>query len=193
MHAPSNKGQKAAASGVVEVGDPNAAQFEDDALFRQFEDMTAAAAKAAKDYRFWMLEHMKINMTAALNCANGVAGVNSRIASAAHPDASEQGKNTHPQSIETTAPTVTSVADAYRVKAFELMTVNINATLEYAQRLAHAKTSAEFIELSTTHAHKRFELIMKQTTELGSIAQRLATPDIASMTASFAKLLSERK
>jgi hypothetical protein len=54
------------------------------------------------------------------------------------------------------------------------MTSNVNTTLEYAQRLVNVKTPSEFVELSTSHARKQFESIMKQTAELGSIAQKLA-------------------
>lgn len=166
---------------------------ENDVLLHQFEDMTLAAAKAAKDYRFLMLEHMKINMTAALNCVNGLATASSGIASAAHCVPFEQEINRHPEGNEEAAPTGGKAADEYRAKAFELMTSNINTSLEYAQRLAHVKTPSEFVELTTTQARKQFETMVKQTSELGSIAQRLTPHDIASMTASFAKLLGERK
>jgi len=137
-----------------------------------------------------MLEHMKVNMAAALTCVNGLAAVNSHLASAAHSDASETSP--HRQSVEEAVPTE-EVADEYRVKAFELMTANMNTTLEYAQRLAHVKTPSELIELATSQARKQFDLMVQQTSELGSIAQRLAPHDIAAVTVSFAKLLSERK
>jgi hypothetical protein len=88
---------------------------------------------------------------------------------------------------------VAKVADEYRAKAFNLMSANINSTLEYAQRLVNVKTPSEFVELSTSHARKQFDLIMKQTVELGSIAQSLATPGVEAMTAGFAKALRERK
>jgi hypothetical protein len=46
---------------------------------------------------------------------------------------------------------------------------------------------------STSHARKQLELIIKQTADLGSIAQRLATFNVERMTAGFAKALGERK
>jgi hypothetical protein len=193
MHEPLNEDQKAAASGLRSAYELNDANFGGSALLHQFEDMTSAAAKAAKDYRSWMLEHVKINMTAALGYMNGLASVNSRTASEAHPDEPEQGKTTRSRSTENTPPAVAKIADEYRAKTFELMTANINTTLEYAQRLVQVKTPNEFVELSTSHARKQFELIMKQTTELGSIAQKLAPPHIASMTGSVAKVLGERR
>jgi|ERR1700730_14709508 hypothetical protein len=192
VHTPVNADHESAANGLAQANDLRAAEVEDDPLLHQFEDMTLAAAKAAKDYRFLMLEHMKINMAAALTCVNGLAAVNSQMASAAHFDASERETSPHPQSVEEAVPTE-EVADEYRVKAFDLMTTNMNTTLEYAQRLAHVKTPSELIELATSQARKQFDLMVQQTSELGSIAQRLAPHDIAAVTVSFAKLLSERK
>jgi hypothetical protein len=191
VHTPVNADHDSAANGLAQANDLGAAEAEDDPLLHQFEDMTLAAAKAAKDYRFLMLEHMKINMAAALTCVNGLAAVNSRIASAAHSDASETSPS--PQSVEEAVPTEEEGADEYRVKAFELMTANMNTTLEYAQRLAHVKTPSELVELATSQARKQFDLMVQQTSELRSIAQRLAPHDIAAVTVSFAKLLSERK
>jgi len=190
VQTPVNADHESAANGLAQANDLRAAEVEDDPLLHQFEDMTLAAAKAAKDYRFLMLEHMKINMAAALTCVNGLAAVNSQMASAAHFDTSETSP--HSQSVKE-VPTEEEVADEYRVKAFELMTANMNTTLEYAQRLAHVKTPSELIELATSQARKQFDLMVQQTSELGSIAQRLAPHDIAAVTVSFAKLLSERK
>lgn len=190
VHTPVNADHDSVANGLAQANDLRAAEVEDDPLLHQFEDMTLAAAKAAKDYRFLMLEHMKINMAAALTCVNGLAAVNSQLASAAHSDGSETSP--HPQSVEEAVPTEEEVADEYRVKAFELMTANVNTTLEYAQRLAHVKTPSELIELATSQARKQFDLMVQQTSEFGSIAQRLAPHDIAAVTVSFAKLLSER-
>jgi hypothetical protein len=193
MHEPLNEDQKIAASGLRPANDLNGATSEDKALLHQFEDMTSVAAKAAKDYRSWMLEQMKINMCAALDYANGLASVNSRITSVAHPDAPDQGKNTSSQGADKTTPAVAKIADEYRAKAFELMTANMKTTLEYAQKLVNVKTPIEFLELSTGHARKQFELIMKQTAELGSIAQRLAAPNVERMTAGVVKGLGEHK
>src|SRR5215470_597044 len=171
------------------TNDPRPVEIEDDALLHQLEDMTSAATTVAKDYRFLMLEHMKLNMTAALSYMNGLAVANSRIASAAHPPASDEEARPHPQIAEEAAPADSRAADEYRVKAFELMTANMNTTLEYAQRLAHVKTPTDFMELTASQACKQFELLL-QTGELGSIAKKLGPHDIASLTGSFAKLFS---
>jgi hypothetical protein len=188
MHEPVNEDRKAAASGLQPAdlnGEAN------NLLLHQFEDMTSTAAKAAKDYRSWMLEHMRINMCAALDYANGLASVSSRTTSRA--DAPARGAHNDSQDADKATPAAAKVADEYRAKAFELMSANINTTLEYAQRLVNVKTPTEFVELSMSHSRKQLELIMKQTAELGSIAQRLATPGIEAMTSGFAKALRERK
>jgi hypothetical protein len=71
---------------------------------------------------------------------------------------------------------VAKVAEAYRAKSFELMMVNVNITLEYAQRLVNVKTPTEFVALSASHACKQLELIINQTAALGSIAQSWRRP-----------------
>jgi hypothetical protein len=193
MHEPLNEDKKIAASDLHPATDLNGAPPADNPLFHHFEDMTSVAAKAARDYRSWMLGQMKISMCAALDYANGLASVNSRIASATDPDTTEPARNAAAQSADKMTPTVAKVADEYRAKAFELMSANMSTTLEYAQRLVNVKTPTEFVELSTNHARKQFELIMKQTAELGSIAQKLATPDVESLTVGFRKAFGERK
>ena len=50
--------------------------------------------------------------------------------------------------------------DEYRTKALELINANLNASLEYAWRLANVKSPAEFVELSTKHACGHFKFIM---------------------------------
>jgi len=193
LHTFTNKDHDFAVNGTEYANDLEAAKVDDDPLLHQFEDMTLAAAKAAKDYRFLMLEHMKINVAAALSCVNGLAAVNSQISSADHCDTSQREMAPHPQSADEPVPEQEEAADGYRAKAFELMTANMNTTLEYAQRLAQVRTPSELVELATSQVRKQFDLMVQQTSELGSIAQRLAPRDVASLTASFAKALSERQ
>jgi len=97
---------------------------------------------------------------------------------AVEPDAPEQATHIESQPADNLTPPAAKVADEYRARAFELMTANVNATLEYAQRLVNVKTPTEFVVLSTSHAYKQFESIVNQTAELGSIARRLTTPNV---------------
>ncbi|SRR5579871_1204812 len=193
MGKPLDNSREATANEPAQADSPNSPGVGDSELLRQFEDMTLAAAKAAKDYRFLMLEHMKINMTAALSYMNGLAAATSRGGAAAHDGASAREIDPPRKDAEVTAATESSVSDEYRAKAFELMTANMNVALEYAQRFARAKTPSEFVELATGQARKQLELVAKQTSELSSLAQKLTPREIAAMTSTFAKLLSERK
>lgn len=161
---------------------------------QQLGEVTSAAAKAARDYRSWMLEHMKVNINAALDYANGIASASlpPDLAAPAAGRQREQKKNSGALKLERqlSAP---ARAEEYRAKAFELMTANVNATLEYAQRLANVRSPAEFIELSTNHARKHLELIMTHTAALGTLSQSLTTTNAERMTASIARVFGRQK
>lgn len=86
----------------------------------------------------------------------------------------ETADQTHEQEIESGTPqqdrqllAAAKAAQDYRAMAFKLMTANVKANLEYALKLTRVTTPLEFIELSTTHARKQFELIISQTAALG--------------------------
>ena len=81
----------------------------------------------------------------------------------------------------------------YRAKAFELMTANVNANLEYAKKLRKLRTPFEFIELSTNHARKQFELVMSQTAALGALSRSLTMASAERMSASIEKIFGQRK
>ena len=87
------------------------------------------------------------------------------------------------ESADKTASAAAKIADEYGAKVFTLMLANVNNTLTYAQRLVNVKTPNEFFEVSTSQAGKQWEFIIKQTAELGSIAQRMATSSLRRMTA----------
>ena len=85
------------------------------------------------------------------------------------------------------------VAQEYRNKAFKLMTANVEANFEYAHKLASLTTPFEFIELSTTHARKQFELIMSQTAALGALSRSLTMARAERTTAGTEKVFGRRK
>jgi len=76
---------------------------------------------------------------------------------------------------------------------FDLMTANVNATLEYAQRLANVRSPTEFIELSNNHARKHLELIMTHTAALAALSRSLTTTNAEQMTASIARVFSRQR
>jgi hypothetical protein len=173
----------------------NNAMVENDAMARPIEknddlqeDASAAASEAAKDYRSAMFEHMKANLNATLDYANGLANIPTEVASRAADKADLGGAG-----LRENIPTATKAAEDYRAKAFELMKANVNATLEFGQSLAKAKSPAEFVELSTNHACKQLGVILNQTNELVLMAQSMATANVERMAAGFAKVIGGKK
>ena len=62
----------------------------------------------------------------------------------------------------------------YGVKLIEAARTNTNAAFDYASDLFAAKSLAEVVELSTSHARKQFETFSSQSRELTTLAQKLA-------------------
>ena len=172
------------------------AMVEDDTMSRPIEknddlhDDASAAAEAAKDYRSSMFEHMKASLNATLDYANGLASIPTEVASRA---ADEAHKDNSGKSPHESVPIAAKAAEDYRAKAFELMKANVNATLEFGQRLAKAKSPAEFVELSTNHACKQLGMILSQTNELALLAQSMARSNVERMAAGFAKVIGTKK
>jgi len=75
----------------------------------------------------------------------------------------------------------------------ELMITNVKANLEYANKLRKLRTPFEFIELSTTHARKQFELIMSQAVALGALSRTLTMANAERMTAAIESVFRGRK
>ena len=125
------------------------------------DEVTLAAAKSARDYRTSMLENLKVNIAAAPDCANGLASANPPPGLDGMAAGQPREREADSPTLERQLPVATPPAEDYRAKAVELINANVNATLDYAQRLGNVTSPAEFIELSTNHAHKHFELIMK--------------------------------
>jgi Phasin protein len=86
----------------------------------------------------------------------------------------------------------TEATQDYRARAFELMTANVKANLEYANKLRKLRTPFEFIELSTTHARKQFELIMLQTAALGALSRSLTMANAERMSARIEKVFGRK-
>ena len=70
------------------------------------------------------------------------------------------------------AATVAATVADYQAKAFDLE-ANMSATLEYAQQLVNLRSASDFIKLSSTHARIQIELMIKQSSELRSLAMNL--------------------
>jgi hypothetical protein len=140
------------------------------------ESTAAIAVEAARDFQARVLEDMKIAMSAALDYAKGLAAAPMPAEPAQDPAADNEKTGQDIAGPEKTIPAAFGAAAGYRDEVLELMKTNVDATLEYAQQLANAKTPSQFVELSSAHARKQFELALKQTRELRSLAQTLAKP-----------------
>jgi hypothetical protein len=155
-----------AAARMPESNNHNGSGLEDERASQQLDEVTLAAAKSASDYRTSMLENPKVNIAATADCANGLASANLPPGfagmAAGQPREREADNDTLERQLPVASPPAEDYrAKDYRAKAVALINANVNATLDYAQRLGNVTSPAEFIELSTNHAHKHFELIMK--------------------------------
>src|SRR5215469_16948932 len=68
--------------------------------------------------------------------------------------------------LEDTYATASKGAADYSLKVIEFARDNANAAFDFASELLGAKTFAEFVELSTAHARKKFEAMSEQSKEL---------------------------
>jgi phasin len=77
--------------------------------------------------------------------------------------------------LEETYATASKGAADYGLKVIEFSRDNANSAFDFASELLAAKTFAEIIELSSTHARKQFESLSEQSKELATLAQKVAT------------------
>jgi hypothetical protein len=138
---------------------------------------TEMAARIARDYQTRVLENMKVSMNAALDYAKGCASTRMPTDAMSNATAEGEEKRRAVACLENNIPTALGAAAEYRAKTCELMKASMDSTLEYARQLVHVRTPSEFVELSSTHARKQFELILRQTNGLRSFAQTVTKPD----------------
>jgi Phasin protein len=127
-------------------------------------------------------ENAGVNINSSVDYANALAK-----ASVPLNVSSEAADQPREQEVESEMPQqgrlLVTAEQEYRAKAFELMTANVKANLDYANKLGKLRTPLEFIELSTTHAQKQFELIMSQTAALGALSRSLTMASAERMSA----------
>ena len=94
--------------------------------------------------------------------------------------------------LEDTFATASKGVSEYSLKAIEAARTNTNATFDFAVDLMGVRSLSEFVELSTAHVRKQFEMLSDQSKELTSIAQKVATtttePIKDSVTSAFKKV-----
>jgi hypothetical protein len=92
--------------------------------------------------------------------------------------------------LPTGAATIAATVADYQAKAFGLTEANMSAALEYAQQLVNLRSASDFIKLSSTHARIQIELMIKQSSELRSLAMNL-TPSYDTRTAADPQVLTK--
>ena len=70
--------------------------------------------------------------------------------------------------------TVIEGAQVYNKKLLEFAQTNSNVAFGFAQKLLGVKSPSEFLEISTEHAQKQFEMLKEQATELTALGQKIA-------------------
>jgi phasin len=81
-------------------------------------------------------------------------------------------------------------AQIYNNKLLEFAQTNSNVAFDFAQKLLGVKAPSEFIELSTEHARKQFEILTEQTKELAALAQKVTLATTEPLKTGVAKAFS---
>lgn len=129
-------------------------------------DTIDMSVEIAKEMQARVLEGWKVSMHTALDYTRDLARTQRQTgkdANAAGIAAGERDK----------LDPLGSAAEC-RAVLLELMKVNAGATLAYVREVGQAKTLSEFVELSSSHARKQCELVLKQTEVLKSLAENVA-------------------
>ena len=93
-------------------------------------------------------------------------------------DTYEKAKAATEQATEQLKEAYTSAAKGatdYNIKVIEIARANTNTAVDNAFELLGVKSLSEFVELSTKHARKQFEVMTAQTRELAELAQKVTT------------------
>lgn len=129
-------------------------------------DTIDMSVEIVKDMQARVLEGLKVSMHTALDYTKNLARTQRQTGEDANASgiAAGEGDKLDP---------LGSAAEC-RAVLLELMKVNAGATLAYVREVGQARTLSEFVELSSSHARKQCELVLKQTEVLKSLAGNVA-------------------
>ena len=150
------------------------------------------AVEAVEDHRAPVLQNLKVCVSASPDDVKDIASRELPTGPALEPATQEANSSHGAVSSETTIPAATiaaTVAD-YQAKALGLTEANMSAALEYARQLVNLRSASDFIKLSSTHARIQIELMIKQSSELRSLATNL-TPSYDTHTAADPQVLTK--
>jgi hypothetical protein len=153
---------------------------------------TDVAVGAVEDHRAPVRQDLNVCVSASPGHVKDVASPELPSGPALEPATQEANRSHGAASAEKTIPVATisaTIAD-YQAKAFGLTEPNMSAALEYAHQLLNLRSASDFVRLSSTHARIQIELIIKQSSELRSLAMDL-TPSYDTRTAADPQVLTK--
>jgi phasin len=77
--------------------------------------------------------------------------------------------------FKNTYATVANAATDYNLKLIEIFRTNTRAAFDHVHELLGVKSPSEFIELSTAHVRKQFDIASAQNKELCALVQEVTT------------------
>jgi phasin len=89
--------------------------------------------------------------------------------------------------IHTSCETAAKGAMEYNAKVLEIACANTNAAFDYARDLSGVRSPSQFLELTTEHARKRFDVFSTQAKELAALGQKVASEAVEPLKAGAAK------
>jgi phasin len=89
--------------------------------------------------------------------------------------------------IQTSCATAAKGAMEYNARLVEIACANANAAFDYARELHGVTSPAQFLELTTEHARKRFDVFSTQAKELAALGQKVASDAVEPLKAGAAK------
>ena len=162
------------------------------AISNSADGTTDVAVGAVEDRRAPVRQNLKICVSASPGHVKDVASRGLSSGPAREPATHEANRSHGAASAEKTIPAATiaaTIAD-YQAKAFGLAEANMSAALDYGHQLLNLRSASDFVRLSSTHARIQIELMIKQSSELRSLAMDL-TPSYDTRTAADPQVLTK--
>ena len=147
---------------------------------------TDVVVGAVDDHRAPIRQNLRACVSASRGHVKDVT--NPDLSSGPAPHEANRSRGAASAEKTTPAATVAATIADYQAKAFGLTEANMSAALDYAQQLLNLKSASDFVRLSSTHARIQIELMIKQSSELRSLALNL-TPSYDTLTAADPQVL----
>ncbi|MGB8485208.1 MAG: phasin family protein [Xanthobacteraceae bacterium] len=77
--------------------------------------------------------------------------------------------------FKNTYATAANAATDYNLKLIEIFRTNTRAAFDHVHELLGVKSPSEFIELSTAHLRKQYDIVSAQNKDLYALSQKVAT------------------